>query len=197
MSFAIWVSTSSNLPKVFSNRKMEVAGVRIAVLVVEIVKILRLFPDIYIMNAFIKICWPGLLARDMAWALRLAKMAFWFGPVVVGESRFRSAATTCEYPTDAGLFASVWKPSWFSFRFKSMETLYLYRKYIRVVLSQTTVWDQIHNLSTVVSKPHRMVMMTYFRGIFPFEYRCCWILWQVEWRVKLKVWSKVMRLIWW
>jgi len=86
---------------------MDVTGVRIAVLVVEIVKMLRLLPDMYIMKAFIRICCPGLEARDMACAFRFARRAAWLGAVTVGESRLRSAATTCEYPTEFGIFVSM------------------------------------------------------------------------------------------
>ena len=77
-------------------------------LVVEILKIFRELPDMYIIKAFIKTCWPGLVARAMACAWRLARMAAWFGPVVVvGDNRLRSAVTTWEYPTDGGSLVRV------------------------------------------------------------------------------------------
>ena len=65
--FAVCVS-ASNFPKVFSTETMDVRGVRIAELVVEIVKMFRLLPAIYIIKAVINICCPGLVAIDMAWA---------------------------------------------------------------------------------------------------------------------------------
>ena len=53
--FGVDVS-QSNAPKVDSNLKMLVIGVKIAEAVVLILKILRFFPDIHNMKAFIKIC---------------------------------------------------------------------------------------------------------------------------------------------
>lgn len=55
--------------------KIDVMGVIMAVLVVEILKMFKVLPDMYIIKAFIMTCCPGLEARDMAWAFFLASMA--------------------------------------------------------------------------------------------------------------------------
>ena len=44
----------------------DLTGVKIAVDVTEMEKIFKPLPDMYIMNAFIAICWPGDMAMDMA-----------------------------------------------------------------------------------------------------------------------------------
>ena len=48
--------SQSNAPKLDCSLKRLVIGVKIAEAVVLILKILRFFPDIYNMKAFIKIC---------------------------------------------------------------------------------------------------------------------------------------------
>ena len=85
-----------------------------AVLVVEILKMFKVLPDMYIIKAFIMTCCPGLVARDMAWAFFLAKMRLLAACVVleaaaedVGEDRLRSAAATWEYPTVGVNFVNV------------------------------------------------------------------------------------------
>lgn len=45
---------------------MACSGDKMAVDVTEMEKMLRPLPDMYIMKAFIAICWPGAMAMDMA-----------------------------------------------------------------------------------------------------------------------------------
>ena len=68
-----------------------------AILVVEMEKIFKVDPDMYIMNAFIIICWPGLVAIAMALAFRLAMSAFEFCALeAFALAPFCSAATRLE-----------------------------------------------------------------------------------------------------
>jgi hypothetical protein len=91
------VVSTSKLPNILFILKMLVSGVKIAILVVEMEKIFRFFPDIYNIKAFIMTCWPGLVARAIALALRFATSAALFWPeVVVGVIVLRSAAITLE-----------------------------------------------------------------------------------------------------
>jgi len=79
MIFAICKSTfpsgSSKGRKVLFIVKMDLRGFISAMLVMEIEKMLRFFPDMYIMNPFMSICFPGLVATDIAFAFFLATSA--------------------------------------------------------------------------------------------------------------------------
>jgi hypothetical protein len=80
-----------------------------AMLVVEMEKMLSVLPDMYNIKAFIANCCPGFVAMAMALALRFATKAveFWEGAPVEGTFRLCSAATKLAYPTEAGIFDRV------------------------------------------------------------------------------------------
>lgn len=108
ISFGTWVSNSrfANVDSTFSRL---VIGVRMAILVTEIEKMFRPFPDMYIINAFIRICCPGLVAMAIAFDLRFAKScAVAIDELVVDDSFFRSAACRLEYPIEGGHLVRVW-----------------------------------------------------------------------------------------
>ena len=142
INFGVDVS-HSRLPNVDSTLKMFVMGVNMAVVTVLMLKILRVFPDIHIMNALIKICWPGFVARPIAFAFRLATSAeeFWDGAVDV-VAPLRSAASRLEWPTVGEHFDKVWNPSWFSLRFKSIEYPYLNKRHFFVSINKTDAYRQ-------------------------------------------------------
>ena len=70
-SLGIFVS-SSKLAKAESIVNRLVKGVSMAMLVILILNMFKVLPDIYIMNAFIRICCPGLVAIDIALLRRFA-----------------------------------------------------------------------------------------------------------------------------
>lgn len=101
--------SKSRLAKVFSTLNKPLIGVMMALLVTDIEKILSVFPDMYIMNAFIPICFPGFMARAMALALCLASSCAETCElaVVEGAAVLRSAACRFEYPIVGGHFDNV------------------------------------------------------------------------------------------
>ena len=92
ISFGTCVS-HSKFPKMVSNLKMLVKGVKMAELVVEMEKMFRFFPDMYIIKAFIATCDPGFVAIAMALAFLFASRAaeFW-GVTELGVALLRSPA---------------------------------------------------------------------------------------------------------
>lgn len=70
-SFAIDVSTSK-FANVLSKLKILANGPNMADEVVEMLKMFRLFPLMYIMNVLIATCWPGFIAIAIAFCFLLA-----------------------------------------------------------------------------------------------------------------------------
>jgi hypothetical protein len=89
------VVSHSNFPKVDSNLTILVRGVKMAMLVVEMEKMLSVLPDMNNIKAFIANCCPGFIAMAMALDLRFATKAAEFceETPVEGTFRLRSAAT--------------------------------------------------------------------------------------------------------
>lgn len=75
INFGSCKSTPSNCRNVFDTENKDVKGDNMAELVMLMLKILSWFPDMYIMKAFIRICFPGADATLKALAFFLESRA--------------------------------------------------------------------------------------------------------------------------
>lgn len=107
IAFAICVSTSK-WANVRSIENKLVIGVKIAELVVFILKMFKLLPDMYIINAFIATWLPGFVAICIAFCFLFATRAILFlDGAAVGFTLLCSAFCNCDWPIGSAHFERI------------------------------------------------------------------------------------------